>query len=134
LRQQAAGSSQWQPLASCEALRAGQRFTAWCWLSPHRPTPELPATDPLLLLPRRIKEPQSSVSLVLNHPLHRLVSWVEACFSVKAQLRGSDTMEACLLDLRSREPLCIRGQAQGSGLQVGRGTGRDVRYRALLVL
>jgi hypothetical protein len=55
---------------------------------------------------------------VLAHPLHRLVTWVEACFSVKAQVRGGDSMEACLMDLRTRSPLCIRAQAQAQGLQV----------------
>jgi hypothetical protein len=59
------------------------------------------------------------VTLLVPCPLHRLVTWVEAAFSVKASLGRGDTMEACLMSLRDRSPLVIRASPASQQMQVG---------------
>ncbi len=59
------------------------------------------------------------MTLLLPCPLHRLVTWVEASFSVKASLSRGEAMEACLMSLRDRSPLVIRAAPAGQQMQVG---------------
>lgn len=82
----------------------------------HPLPPPMPAASPP---PLRIKEPQSSVALLLPCPLHRLVTWVESSFSVKASLGRGEAMEACLMSLRDRSPLVIQAAPAGQQMQVG---------------
>lgn len=59
------------------------------------------------------------MALLLPCPLHRLVTWVQSSFSVKASLGRGEAIEACLMSLRDRSPLVIRAALAGQQMQVG---------------